>query len=382
MSINRHHCGERSARQDRVSILRFFPDKWPQRGVFWGLFGLLVGVGIFVGPCLRGFGQFGDGGGLGSSRGGVLGSADSAGADADAAEAREAEAGKAEAQEKSERVGNAIADRVLEYLTWGPPLEAKLRLRAWAAGREVVEVGTYQQAGLGSGRLLMSLQVPIAEGTARWQQVCDGRLAWTREELAGEVRVRRVDLGRLDELLTVQSTGMVVRGEVEPGASRVTPRLRVGGLAEIVDRIRADYRLSVSEGHIAELTPDGESQKVSMLVIKGEMRQSVVAAMREAGGGAVSSLVPQQVRIAIRADSLAEPLPSRIEFWSHANGRLVSLLEIYDVTQIEPPPIERFRFEAGGDDFVNETELYLRRFSSGLASRTAGSNRAADSGLR
>lgn len=355
MSIHRHHCGERSSRQGQVLILPFFWGKWLQRVFFLSLTGLLVGLGIFADPRLRGASQPGDISGSSPSQAGV--------SDSDLVAADEV-------AEKSRRIASTIANRVLDYLTWGPPLEAKLRLRAWAAGREVVEVGYYQQAGRGTGRSQMGLQVPIAEGTARWQQVCDGRLAWTREELAGEVRVRRVDLGRLDELLSVQSAvDLENREGSESEGSRITPRLRVGGLAEIVDRIQADYRLSVSEGHIEEVDSEGRIEKVRMLVIKGEMRTVILEAMQAAGGGVISPLVPRQVMIAIPADSLAEPLPARIEFWSEAKGRLISLLEIYDSTTIEPPPIEHFRFEAGGDDFVNETELYLRRFSGGLANR-------------
>lgn len=277
---------------------------------------------------------------------------------------------------KSRRTAIALMNRVLEYLTWGPPLEAKLRLRAWAAGREVVEVGSYQQAGLGSGRTSMALQVPIADGKAYWQQICDGRLAWTREELAGEVRVRRVDLGRLDELLDMQAKRAGLEGDaalvdhrLETENSRVAARFRVGGLAEIIDRILADYELRISEGHIEVVAADGEKNNVRMLVVKGTMRELTLAGLKEIGGGTVSPLVPQHVRIAIAADSLDAPLPARIEFWSESSGRLISLLEVYNVATIEQPSAEQFRFEAGTDDFVNETELYLRRFGGGLASR-------------
>jgi hypothetical protein len=239
------------------------------------------------------------------------------------------------------RIASVLLERVLEYLAFGPPLEAKLRLRARAAGREVVEVGHYEQAGEGTGRLRMELQVPIADGKARWQQTCDGRLAWTREELAGEVRVRRVDLGRLVEMLPKDIGG------------KVPPRLRIGGLAEIIDRIESDFELSFSVGTIEE---------TAMLVVKGTLKQSIQDTMAEANGGQFPDLVPRHVRVAIPHATINEPLPSRIEFLSEAGGRPISMLEIYDKTKIEKPPMDRFRFEAGGDDFTNETELYQQRF--------------------
>src|SRR5690606_10650406 len=97
-------------------------------------------------------------------------------------------------------------------------------------------------------------------------------------------------------------------------------------------------------------------------VIKGWMKPDRVEQLRPEEGGEFSVLVPRHVRIALPVKSLEAPLPARIEFWTVPGGRLISLLEIYDSTTIEPPTIDRFRFEAGLDEVTNETELYLRRF--------------------
>jgi hypothetical protein len=252
--------------------------------------------------------------------------------------------------DRGRQAAGTLCDAILAHLTVGPPLETKLRLRAWAAGESVLAVGSYIQAGRGQGWMRMELQTSIADGKGLWQQTCDGRLAWTREELGDQVRVRRVDLGRLRQPAR--------RANSQP----VPAWLRVGGLAELIDRIAADYRLTLSRGHIGDQ---------EMWVLKGALRDTLADPLRERAGGTFPQLVPRLVRVAVPADQLEAPLPARIEFWDRAGGKLLSLLEIYDATTIDPPPVTQFRFEAGGDDFVNETEIYMQRFGFVLAEKEA-----------
>lgn len=257
------------------------------------------------------------------------------------AEDRSAQQGEADAME--------LAESMLYALTMGPPIQAKLRVRAWGGGKEVKEVGSYEQAGGGTGWMRMELEVPIADGKGRWQQTCDGRLAWTREELAGHVRVRRVDVGRVAELISPGAAGRVPWG------------LRVGGLAELIDRIMADYELTMIQGHL---------ENVPMIVLKGPMREARHSQLQQLAGGAATGLIPQYIRVAIPVDRIELPFPSRIEFWTASSGKLLSMIEIYDLAPIEMPAIDRFRFEPGGDDFANETEAYLRRFGYEFAELT------------
>ena len=256
--------------------------------------------------------------------------------------------------EKSEQAATLLVESMLDYLAYGPALEAKLRVRAWGAETEVVEVGRYLQSGQGKGWMRMELEVPIADGKGRWQQTCDGRLVWTREELAGDIRVRRVDVGRLRELLDANGASR------SGGASRVPPWFRVGGLAEILDRIRAEFRLTLGKGRI---------EQQPMLVIKGTVREDVASELAETHGGQFPAVLPRHIVIAVPVSSVEAPLPARIEYWTHAGGRLISLLEVYDSTLIESPPLDHFRFETGGGDFTNETDAYLARFGFVLAAK-------------
>ncbi len=271
---------------------------------------------------------------------------------------------------RSQQAARLLVGSMLEHLAYGPAFEAKLRVRAWAAGEHVVEVGRYLQSGGGKGWMRMELEVPIADGKGRWQQTCDGRLAWTREELAGEVRVRRVDVSRLRELLATTGPAspypLYADQSAAPGqpaadslaGNDVPAWFLVGGLAEILDQIRSQFQLGLSKGHIEDR---------SMLIIKGSLRKEVRDTLTAEAGGTFPDLVPQHVVIAVPEDSLSAPLPLRIEYWSRADGRLISMLEIYDSTLVEPPSIDKFRFQPGGGDFTNETAEYLTRFGFVLA---------------
>jgi hypothetical protein len=138
----------------------------------------------------------------------------------------------------------------------------------------------------------------------------------------------------------------------------VSPWLRIGGLAELLDRIQAEYDLQVTEGYLEE-TP--------MMILKGQMKEDQIQQLMSGTEGEFPELVPRHVRVAIPVNHAQVPIPARIEFWTRVGGTLLSMIEIYDLTEIEPPTVDRFRFEPRGDDFTNETDIYLRRFGFQVA---------------
>ncbi len=95
--------------------------------------------------------------------------------------------------------GGAASPSAGDFWSTVPSFHAKVRETVWTNGREVVGVGTYEQAGGGSGRFNLQVTMHDGDGKHRLQQISDGRLAWTRTEIAGKVSLRRVDVGRLDE---------------------------------------------------------------------------------------------------------------------------------------------------------------------------------------
>jgi hypothetical protein len=271
---------------------------------------------------------------------------------------------------QSETQAVNLLHAVLEMVVHGPAFDAKVRETVWTTGRGVVGVGTYEQAGGGSGRYNLQVTMHDGDGKHRLQQISDGRLAWTRAEIAGKVSLRRVDVGRLDEWVNEATS-----------STKISPRLRVGGWAEMLSTIERDYVLRVVG---ASLKND------PVWVITGQLREDRRKQIMEVSErDQWPASYPTQVRVAVRAKPDPETLfgawlPARIEFWSdpipsttgsdtveQSEGRMISLVELYSVRPITPPPEQRFRFENHDDEvnFTNETDRYFELYGVPLTER-------------
>ncbi len=285
-----------------------------------------------------------------------------------------------------------LVQRTIERLALGDAFDAKLRQRIWVGGREVTGIGHYEQSGGGTGRF--SLEMTVHDGDARQsiRQISDGKLAWVRTQLGAAITLRRVDLGRIDEVYRelaradAASTAAVGGQRTILANDAVTPPwMRVGGLVELVDQIARDYDLRVGKGTI---------DKKPVWIVRGVMSERAWSRIEQAGDEV--ALCPFEVQLAIAAAGDAAGfgagLPVQIEFYSRPSekpeaapsgvsaaepptetprpsagdaprGRLISLLEVYALRRIQPSPEERFRYKGDEPDvtFSNDTRIYLDR---------------------
>ncbi|WP_145416573.1 hypothetical protein [Planctomycetes bacterium K23_9] len=269
------------------------------------------------------------------------------------------------AQQATQEAAQQLIQQVIHRLAFGRPFDAKIRHRIWTAGREMVGVGTYEQAGGGTGRFNMQVTMHDGDGKHTLQQISDGRLAWTRSVISDKITLRRVDVGRLNEWVRDASR------QENTSPTYVPPKLKVGALTEMLDMIQRDYDLKM-----------GKIRSAPLLGISGTLSSEArKRTLLESGAKDWPTLLPTRIMIAIAAEPLpntnfGQGLPVRIEFWSdpvigddssqpdHPEGRLISLLEIYSVRAIDAPPVERFRFETQDYSIkiINETDRYLRRY--------------------
>ena len=273
--------------------------------------------------------------------------------------------------EQSDPRAVGLLHQVLATLVHGPSFHAKVRETVWTNGREVVGVGTYEQAGGGSGRYNLQVTMHDGDGKHRLQQISDGRLAWTRSEIAGKVSLRRVDVGRLDEWVGKSKEALAI-----------SPSLTVGAWAELLSTIERDHVLAVVGAKL-------ENEPVWVLTgrLRSNRRAEILA---QSGRTDWPLLYPTRVHVAIRsrpdpASNFGELLPIRIEFWSdplasaeseeaaasETGGRLITLIELYSIQPITPPPAERFRFENRDSEvnFINETDRYIQLHGVHLTER-------------
>ena len=261
------------------------------------------------------------------------------------------------------QAGLLLLDQVVERLANGQAFEAKVRQRVWASGREVVGVGKLVQAAGGSGAFSLRLTMHDGNGKHSFEQVSDGRLAYTRTEIGGTVSLKRVDVGWLDEGLRALRRN-----------DRIRPSLRVGGLCEMIDTLRRDYDLRVGESEL-------EGRPLHVLI--GTLKPERAAGVKRESGRDLPDLFPRHINVFIIAQDdprtgIQRGVPIRIEHRSEKvvstdsperqgesrPGGLISLLELYSVQPISPPPIQKFRFENqdASVTFENETHRYEERF--------------------
>ena len=255
---------------------------------------------------------------------------------------------------------HATIDRIIA----GPACDARVRQTVWSDQQEVIGVGTWINAGRTTGQ--HRLQVVMHDGVTKhsFLQISDGRLAWHRTQIGSKIRLRRVDLSRLDDWGTAPQPSDVDQGSL--------PSRRVGGVVEMLLHLAQHHALTLQSASLAGRP---------VAVITGELRRESRTALGGDAPHPATVLQPTRVRVAIAGTDEPETgfgkgYPIRLEYWtdpiqsSDANGdphasqrRLVSLVEIYAMQPIATPDPLSFRYENRDNhvDFQNDTERYLEQ---------------------
>jgi len=290
--------------------------------------------------------------------------------------------------------GSRLLGHVIERLALGAAFDAKVRQRVWVGGREVIGVGTYEQAGDGSGRFNLQVAMHDGDGKHTLQQISDGRLAWTREQIGDQILLQRVDVGRLDQWVHGATLTGLSRTKQASGSSHsivkdLPPSVRVGGFVEMLETMMTHHDLRVVTGRL-------EDQDV--WIVRGSLKKEVrLRMLEEFPNNQWPELCPDEMVVAIaKSDQLdtgfGQGIPVRIEFWvrppaaapeqartdsgsdpqtAPPSHRMVSLIELYSIRPVSSPPIGRFRFENQDMEvnYTNDTDRYLHRYGIQITER-------------
>lgn len=299
----------------------------------------------------------------------------------------------------NDQAARQLMSQVMHRIAMGEAFDAKIRQRVWVGGREVVGVGSYEQSGKGLGQFNLQVAMHDGDGKHTLQQISDGRLAWTREQIGEDIQLSRIDVGRLDQWSDSRIAGPSARAG-SPLASSITdlpPSVRVGAWTEMLETLMADHQLRLVNGQL-------EGRNV--WIVRGALRNDVRAQrLQNSSDNKWPELSPTQFVIAIAKANNPETqfgqgLPLRIEFWTdpmhitketnrkpkqeptpsiadvneaptQTNSRLISLIELYSIRQIAPPPIQRFRFDNQDMEvnFSNQTDRYLTKYGIHITER-------------
>ena len=228
-------------------------------------------------------------------------------------------------------------------------------------------------AGGGTGVFRLVNRISDARNDHELWQVGDGRVVWTRRQIGEEVRLHRVDLTRIART-EAAAPGRSVGGS-HSDAHRST--LRIGGLVEMVDRLRTDHVLTRNAATLSDqpvwvvtARPVGEGLQTRLTVLRSaasSQRPIVPSDPSTAGPKGTPDRDPPTI------DPSFVGYPVRIE-WDRTDGDFTEplmMVRLQRWRRTEPPPPDAFRFDAerSSADFVEETNRYLTRSGSGSIRR-------------
>lgn len=299
----------------------------------------------------------------------------------------------------NDQAARQLMGQVMQRIAMGEAFDAKIRQRVWVGGREVVGVGSYEQSGKGLGQFNLQVAMHDGDGKHTLQQISDGRLAWTREQIGEDIQLSRIDVGRLDQWSDRRIDTAMTRpsSALSSSIADLPPSVRVGAWTEMLETLTDDHQLRLVNGQL-------EGRDV--WIVRGALRDDVRShRLQSSSDNKWPELCPTQFVIAIAKANdpetqFGQGLPLRIEFWTdpmrvvkttnrkatqepassiadvstaptETNSRLVSLIELYSIRRIAPPPIQRFRFDNQDMEvnFSNQTDRYLTKYGIHITER-------------
>jgi hypothetical protein len=271
---------------------------------------------------------------------------------------------QADAVASGPRQGDALLRQAADRVEQMGTVSAKVRQRGDLFGHRMVGSGVYLQGARGSRLVRFELRMQVGNQESTLQQVCDGEFLWSLRQTGNQSVLRRVDVRQVIEELN-SGAG---EGRGGQGGARVAqlPTLDIGGLAQLLRSLDESFDF----GAVGETQLAG----VPMYLLQGTWKrtaaehllpeqQEKIRAGKEVDWNAAPEELPNQVILLLGRDDL---FPYHLEYRrstaphvAGSSGRVLQVLEWFEVRSGIPLDRELFRYQPGNLPVTDYTAQYL-----------------------
>ncbi len=250
----------------------------------------------------------------------------------------------------------AVLRRAIWQAVWGEPISCRVRQRIEMFDKELVGVGSYDQAGQGSGKLKWQMRLAAADAVTNYLQISDGRLFWTSHQVEEEIKLNRVDLGKIRERI-----GPVRQSDLSNPLLAI--ELAIGGQAEMLRNLYHRYQWESAVPTKLDQQP--------IWLLTGQIRQTAPIPAGRAPidqtmvNASQTGLLPQRVRLSLGRTEQFPFFPYRIEYFRQkadsqdVEWETITVVEFFEVSKPTVMEPELFQYEVRdsveviGDDTMN-----------------------------
>ncbi|MFT5525605.1 MAG: hypothetical protein ACI9G1_001752 [Pirellulaceae bacterium] len=242
-----------------------------------------------------------------------------------------------------------------------PSVEAKTRQIVQLYGHRLSGAGMYRQlanpAGVKFVRLEMKMSV--ADKISTMVQVCDGERLWIRRDLPTEKSLGTVNLRLLEQALQEQGRGVAL--------PMTDTWMALGGLSKMLEGLHDNFEFKKAE--------QGVLNSAAVWNIQGRWKPARLAEMlgtkvQDIPWNSLPPYLPHRVSLTLARDPQFPLFPYRVEYFREVASddeaktlelKSVVLMELFEVRRRADLDPRLFRYEAGNQDIVDLTDVYLEK---------------------
>jgi hypothetical protein len=255
--------------------------------------------------------------------------------------------------------GDVVLASAVARLAHYTSVSASLRQRVGLFGRNLFGSGQYVQSGIGARRQFrMEMTIQGKRQKTSTTRICDGRLLWLMDEVAGQSTLRVVDLRRVEDALAQADMARVVDWRRFD--------LGFGGLPRLLASCEENFQFAAA-------TPS-QLNEVPVWVLRGhwkpERLKQLVAGPGKDGGKDQAELrlpqhIPNEVVLYLGRDDL---FPYCVEYRSVGDAKnnqgpevqILAAMDFFDV-RIDTPVDEKQFTGPANMAQTDDTEAFLTR---------------------